>query len=201
MNENKLIKLLDLALSRIEELEEEIQTSDDYSDAMDKSSEELYQQVEELTKENATLQNYYEKTNKEYFEILEECGLLKSALEEKEAAIFDLNTKLEKLVDQNNDLERENEKLSNLNRTFKSERSLLEEKIKELSKNPASTIKPKWNDILDPTKRPRPNDQVLITTKNGKVIIGSFDEDGKVHNSGKPTQATAWMNLPRAFEN
>lgn len=184
MNENKLIKLLDLALERIDYLEAEAIDYREYEDALDKGNETLDQKVKELEK----------------------------AIEEKEAIIFELKSKLEKVVDQRNELvletanagevdklKKENEKLSNRNRQLQADVTLLDDKVRDMMKNAAFT-KTKWNDILDPTKRPRPNEPVLITTKSGKIIIGSFEVDGTIRSSGKPTKAKAWMALPKAFE-
>lgn len=233
MNENKLIKLLDLALERIDYLEAEAIDND----AM-------------IIKD---LQDSFDKANVESCELLEENELLKTSLEEKDAAIFELKDKLQKVVDQRNELvletanagelgnlkkenenlretnekllrelesareenekliydtnnsdsvvslRKENEKLSNKNRQLQADVTLLDDKVHDMMKN-APGMKNKWNDILDPTKRPRPNEPVLITTKSGKIIIGSFEVDGSIRSSGKPTKAKAWMALPKAFE-
>lgn len=212
MNENKLIKLLDLALERIDYLEAEAIDSREYEDALDKGSEVLDQKVKELEKENENLQHYFEKANAEASELFEEVNLLKKVIEEKDGAIFELESKLEKVVDQRNELvletanageldklKKENEKLSNKNRQLQADVKLLDDKVHDMMKN-VSFTKTKWNDILDPTKRPRPNEPVLITTKSGKIIIGSFEVDGSIRSSGKPTKAKAWMALPKAFE-
>lgn len=258
MNENKLIKLLDLALERIDYLEAE--AIDHPDDALDKRSEVLNQMVKALEEENKELQDYYEKKQKqlekaikESTELSNEVSQLKDANEAKEAIIFELNSKLEKVVDQRNklvletanagelgnlkkenenlretnekllrelesareenekliydtnnsdsvvSLRKENEKLSNRNRQLQADVTLLDDKVRDMMKNAAFT-KTKWNDILDSTKRPRPNEPVLITTKSGKIIIGSFEVDGSIRSSGKPTKAKAWMALPKAFE-
>lgn len=216
MNENKLIKLLDLALERIDYLEAEAIDYREYEDALDKGNETLDQKVKDLEKENKELQDYYEKqlekAIKESTELFNEVSQLKDANEAKEAIIFELNSKLEKVVDQRNKLvletanageldklKKENEKLSNKNRQLQADVKLLDDKVHDMMKNAAFT-KTKWNDILDPTKRPRPNEPVLITTKSGKIIIGSFEVDGTIRSSGKPTKAKAWMALPKAFE-
>lgn len=216
MNENKLIKLLDLALERIDYLEAEAIDCREYEDALDKGNETLDQKVKALEKENKGLQDYYEKqlekAIKESTELFNEVSQLKDANEAKEAIIFELNSKLEKVVDQRNKLvletanageldklKKENEKLSNKNRQLQADVTLLDDKVRDMMKNAAFT-KTKWNDILDPTKRPRPNEPVLITTKGGKIIIGSFEVDGTIRSSGKPTKAKAWMALPKAFE-
>lgn len=255
MNENKLIKLLDLALERIDYLEAE--AIDIPDDALDKGNETLDQKVKDLEKENKELQDYYEKqlekAIKESTELFNEFNLLKKVIEEKDGAIFELNSKLEKVVDQRNELvletanagelgnlkkenenlretnekllrelesareenekliydtnnsdsvvslRKENEKLSNRNRQLQADVTLLDDKVRDMM-NSAAFTKTKWNDILDPTKRPRPNEPVLITTKSGKIIIGSFEVDGSIRSSGKPTKAKAWMALPKAFE-
>lgn len=212
MNENKLIKLLDLALERIDYLEAEAIDYREYEDALDKGNETLDQKVKELEKENEKLQNYFDKANAETSELFDEVNLLKKVIEEKDGAIFELQSKLEKVVDQRNEpvletanagevdrLKKENEKLSNKNMQLQADVKLLDDKVRDMMKNAAFT-KTKWNDILDPTKRPRPNEPVLITTKSGKIIIGSFEVDGSIRSSGKPTKAKAWMALPKAFE-
>lgn len=212
MNENKLIKLLDLALERIDYLEAEAIDYREYEDALDKGNETLDQKVKDLEKENEKLQNYFDKANAEASELFDEVNLLKKVIEEKEGAIFELQSKLEKVVDQKNELvletanagevdrlKKENEKLSNKNMQLQADVKLLDDKVRDMMKNVAFT-KTKWNDILDPTKRPRPNEPVLITTKSGKIIIGSFEVDGSIRSSGKPTKAKAWMTLPKAFE-
>lgn len=212
MNENKLIKLLDLALERIDYLEAEAIDYREYEDALDKGNETLDQKVKELEKENEKLQNYFDKANAEASELFDEVNQLKKVIEEKEGAIFELNRRLENVIDQKNrlvlekanagevdKLKKENEKLSNRNRQLQADVTLLDDKVHDMMKNAAFT-KTKWNDILDPTKRPRPNEPVLITTKSGKIIIGSFEVDGSIRSSGKPTKAKAWMALPKAFE-
>lgn len=233
MNENKLIKLLDLTLERINQLEIEAISAEVMTD-------------EEL-------QNALDRTTARVRELLEENELLKTSIEEKDAAIFELKDKLEKVVDQRNELiletanagevaqikkenenlkttnadllkrleeaaeandrlaydlsnseifielRNENEKLSNMIRMLKTDKGILEAKLEELAKKSGESSPAKWNDILDPTKRPRPNEPVLITTKSGKIIIGSFEVDGNIRSSGKPTKATAWMKLPKPF--
>lgn len=223
MNENKLIKLLDLALERIDYLEAE--AIDRPDDALDKGNEVLKQMVEALEgaveekeaiifKLNRRLENVIDQKNRLVLETANagELGKLKeenknlretnekllreleSAREENEKLIYDTNNS-----DSVVSLRKENEKLSNRNRQLQADVTLLDDKVRDMMKNAAFT-KTKWNDILDPTKRPRPNEPVLITTNSGKIIIGSFEVDGSIRSSGKPTKAKAWMALPKAFE-
>lgn len=137
-----------------------------------------------LKEENKNLRETNEKLLRE----------LESAREENEKLIYDTNNS-----DSVVSLRKENEKLSNRNRQLQADVTLLDDKVRDMMKN-VSFTKTKWNDILDPTKRPRPNEPVLITTKSGKIIIGSFEVDGSIRSSGKPTKAKAWMALPKAFE-
>lgn len=223
MNENKLIKLLDLALERIDYLE--VEAIDRPDDALDKRSEVLNQMVKALEDANeekdaiifelkSKLEKVIDQRNELVLETANagELGNLKkenenlretnekllreleSAREENEKLIYDTNNS-----DSFVSLRKENEKLSNKNRQLQADVNLLDDKVRDMMKN-APGMKNKWNDILDPTKRPRPNEPVLITTKSGKIIIGSFEVDGSIRSSGKPTKAKAWMALPKAFE-
>lgn len=248
MEETKLIKLLDLALERIEALE-----SDENLEIIERENEGFRRTIEELERENSKLDNYFLKANTEAGELLEENELLKTSIEEKDAAIFELQQNLEKLSKQRNELvletanagevaqikkenenlkttnadllkrleeaaeandrlaydlsnseifielRNENEKLSNKIRMLKTDKGILEDKLEELTKKSGESSPAKWCDILDATKRPRTNEQVLFTTQSGRVLVGSMDEDGKVHTAGKPVKVTAWMKLPKPF--
>lgn len=248
MEETKLIKLLDLALERIEALE-----SDENLEIIERENEGFRHTIEELERENRKLDNYFFKANAETCELTEENELLKTSIEEKDAAIFELQQSLEKLSKQRNELvletanagevaqikkenenlkttnaellkrcesiaeehdklfydmsnseafielRNENEKLSNMIRMLKTDKGILEAKLEDIARKSGESTPAKWCDILDPTKRPRPNEPVLITTKSGKIIIGSFEVDGNIRSSGKPTKATAWMKLPKPF--
>lgn len=257
MEETKLIKLLDLALERIEALEsvdriEALETAGNF-ETIERENEAFRRTIEELERENSRLENYFDKANTEACELLDEVNQLKEVIEEKDAAIFELQQNLEKLSKQRNELvletanagevaqikkenenlkttnadllkrleeaaeandrlaydlsnsevfielRKENEKLSNMIRMLKTDKGILEDKLEDIAKKSGESSPAKWNDILDPTKRPRPNEPVLITTKSGKIIIGSFEVDGSIRSSGKPTKATAWMKLPKPF--
>lgn len=268
MEETKLIKLLDLALERIDYLEaeaiesdamtnEELQNALDRTDAdvreLLKENEGFRRTIEALERENSKLESYFYKANTEACELVGINATLKGQIEEKDAAIFELQQNLEKVSQQRNELvletanagevaqikkenenlkttnadllkrleeaaeandrlaydlsnseifielRNENEKLSNMIRMLKADKSILEAKLEDIAKNSGESSPAKWCDILDPTKRPRPNEPVLITTKSGKIIIGSFEVDGNIRSSGKPTKATAWMKLPKPF--
>lgn len=213
MEETKLIKLLDLALERIEALETSterdsfIRTIDSLEveiEEKDAAIFELQQNLEKLSKQRnelvletanagevAQIKKENENLKTTNAELLKRC---ESIAEEHDKLFYDA-TNSEAFIE----LRNENEKLSNMIRMLKTDKGILEAKLEDIARKSGESTPAKWNDILDPTKRPRPNEPVLITTKSGKIIIGSFEVDGSIRSSGKPTKAMAWMKLPKPF--
>lgn len=254
MEETKLIKLLDLALERIEALESaKVLENDENYEIIERENEGFRRTIEELERDRSELQNYFDKANAEACELLDEVKQLNERIDDKDGVIFELHCKLEKLSKQRNELvletanagevaqikkeneklkttnadllkrleeaaeandrlaydlsnsevfielRNENEKLSNMIRMLKTDKGILEAKLEDIAKNSGESSPAKWCDILDATKRPRTNEQVLFTTQSGRVLVGSMDEGGKVHTAGKPVKVTAWMKLPKPF--
>lgn len=193
MEETKLIKLLDLALERIEALE-----SDENLEIIERENEAFRRTIEELEKDRSELQNYFDKANAEASELLNEVNQLNERIDDKDGVIFELHCKLEELSKQRNELVLET---ANAGEVAQIKKENEEDKLEELAKNSGESTPAKWNDILDATKRPKVDERVLITTNTGRVIVGSFDEVGKFHTQGKTVQATAWMKLPKPFTN
>lgn len=213
MEETKLIKLLDLALERIEALEASTER-----DSLIRTIDSLEVEIEEKDAAIFELQQNLEKVSQQRNElILEtanagEIAQIKKENENLKTTNAELLKRLEEAAEANDklaydlsnseifiELRNENEKLSNMIRMLKADKGILEAKLEDIAKKSGESSPAKWNDILDPTKRPRPNEPVLITTKSGKIIIGSFEVDGNIRSSGKPTKATAWMKLPKPF--
>lgn len=187
MTEEKLVKLLDMALEKITELEEEIHRGDDYTSALDGENDDLNEKVLELQDEN--------------IELIEALNSLKEMNINLEAMNESLYERIRKLEEEN---ARKDKALADLSSGLEVQEAAIFE-LKDHNErliNSKGESKPKWIDILDATKRPKANEQVLITTKIGKVTIACFDEDGKVHTQigNKAVQALAWMPMPKAYD-
>lgn len=90
MKEEKLVKLLDMALDRISDLEAEVALGDDLNKEIDNSNEELAEENENLKRNVADLDEENKILAAQIKETLDKNETLRSTIEELEETVFKL---------------------------------------------------------------------------------------------------------------